>query len=101
MRLRSPLNDLFRSRSHVRVLRALDEMPTGLPASTREIARRAGVSHPTAAAVLSSLAEQGIVTLQRLARADLFELNQSHVLVEQLHALYLKLSARHGIPPHQ
>lgn len=88
MRVRAPLDDLFRNRTHVRVLRALDGLPAGLPASTREIARRAGVSHPTAAAALASLREQGVVSVRRLARGDLFELKDSHVLVERLRALF-------------
>jgi predicted nucleotidyltransferase/alkylated DNA nucleotide flippase Atl1 len=88
MRLTHPLDDLFRTRSHVRILRALDELPEGYAASAREIARRAGVSHPTASAVLASLSEQGLVAIQRVPRADLFEFDRSHVLVERLRDLY-------------
>src|SRR5680860_1614683 len=45
MRFDSPIDDLFLNRSHVRILRALLRLPEGLPASGREIARRAGVTH--------------------------------------------------------
>lgn len=84
MRLQEPLDDIFAGRSHVRVLRALHRLPAGLAASAREIARRAGVSHPTASKVLASLAEQGVVTRTRAPRATAFELCRTHTAVERL-----------------
>lgn len=88
MRLDNPLDDLFRTRSHVRVLRALHELPDGLSVSAREVARRAGVSHPTASEALASLAEQGVVTARRSLRADDFELNGRHLLADQVRRLF-------------
>ena len=88
MRLQSPLDDIFRGPSHVRVLRALHQLPVGLPASAREIARRAGVSHPTASKALASLAEQGLVARTRTPRATAFELRRSHTAVERCSALF-------------
>ena len=87
MRMVSPLDDLFRNRSHVRVLRALDELPLGLAVSARDLGRRAGVSHPTASSVLASLVQQGVVRVRRTPGADFFELNRGHVLVESLDPL--------------
>jgi len=55
MRLDRPLDDLFERGSHVRVLRALHELPDGFRTSARELARRASVSHPTASRVLAAL----------------------------------------------
>jgi predicted nucleotidyltransferase len=66
------------------VLRALDELPTGFSASAREIARRAGVSHPTASRVLASLESEGLVVARRSAHADTFELERDNVLVERI-----------------
>lgn len=88
VRLDRPLDDALRDRSHVRVLRALDGLPRGLPASAREIARRAGISHPTASKILASLAQQGVVVVQRAPRADAYRLNPGHTLAERLSALF-------------
>lgn len=88
MRLENALDDLFQNRSHVRVLRALNELPQGLPASAREVARRAGVSHPTASKALTSLSVQGIVLRTRLLRADAFELSRRHTAAQQLVTLF-------------
>jgi predicted nucleotidyltransferase len=88
MRLEAPLDDIFAGPSHVRILRALYRLPAGLPASAREIARRAGVSHPTASKVLASFAEQGIVTRTRAPRATAFELCRAHTAVERLTPLF-------------
>lgn len=88
MRFPYVLDDVFRTRSHVRILRALDELPRSLGASAREVARRAGVSHPTASSVLSSLAGQGIVTVRRLSRSDSYELNEDHELTTNLRMLF-------------
>lgn len=88
MRLDAPLDDMFRSRSYVRVLRALYQLPRGLPASAREIARRAGVSHPTASSVLASLADQGLVARTRAPRIDSFELRRTHAGGEKLISMF-------------
>ena len=73
----------------MRVLRALVDMPRGFAASARDIARRAGVAHTTAARVLRALATQRVVHLQPAGRADLYGLNDQHVLVEQLRTLFV------------
>jgi hypothetical protein len=48
----SMLDDLLRTRTHVRVARALFRLPQGFAASGREIARRAGVDNKLAQAAL-------------------------------------------------
>lgn len=88
MRLTDPLDDIFRSPSFVRVLRALHHLPVGLAASAREIARRAGVSHPTASKALAALTEQGLVTRARTARAHAFELRRTQTATQQLATLF-------------
>jgi predicted nucleotidyltransferase len=88
MQLPHPLDDVFASRSHVRLLRALDELPDGLPVSARELGRRSGLSHPTASRVLGSLVDQRLVLARRGLRSDGFELNRRHVLVEKLRPIF-------------
>ncbi len=46
------------------------------------------MAHTTAARALRGLAEQRIVHVRRLARADLYELNDGHVLVQQVRGLF-------------
>lgn len=88
MELVAPLDQALRGRSHVRVLRALEALPRGFGASAREVARRAGVSHPTASAVLASLRDQGLVAAQRGPHGAAFQLNRDHVLASPLIALF-------------
>lgn len=88
MRLDHPLDDVLRDRSHVRVLRVLNALPTELGESTREVARRAGVSHPTASKVLGSLVTQGIVSVDRTLFADIYRLNRQHEIVRPLARLF-------------
>ncbi len=88
MRLTHALDDLFAGRSHLRILRALDELPDGLAVSAREVARRSGLSHPTASSVLASLIGPGVVVARRAPRADAFALNRRHLLVEKVSTLF-------------
>ncbi|MDP9222606.1 MAG: MarR family transcriptional regulator [Actinomycetota bacterium] len=88
MRFDSPLDDVFLNRSHVRTLRALYHLPEGLPASGREIARRAGVTHPTALRALAVLAEAGLVTIARSSSGEGYELNRDHFFSDQIAGLY-------------
>ncbi len=88
MRLSQPLDDLLRNRSHVRVLRALTGLPTGIAGSIREIARRAGISHPAASNVLESLRQQGIVKGRRTLLADEYALNEDHALTSHVRGLF-------------
>src|SRR5690349_11486541 len=88
MRLANPLDDLLEGRSFIRILRALDGLPSGLHASVREIARRAGVSHPTASAVLERLQSQGVVRVRRSLVAHEFRLNDGHVVADHVRQLF-------------
>ena len=88
MRFDTPLDDIFASGSHVRLLRALFALPPDMGRSGRDLARRADVSHPRANQVLAGLAQQGLVAVQRLPRTDLYRLNQHHVLAEPLGKLF-------------
>src|SRR2546427_10346574 len=88
MRLRDPLDDALRTASHVRILRTLFNAPLGIPASGRELARRAGLSHPTATKVLRDLDHQGLVRVQRQVGAEGYRLNERNLLVQPLKELF-------------
>jgi predicted nucleotidyltransferase len=88
MQLETPLDQLLETGGHVRVLRALVALPRGFAASARDMARRAGVAHTTASRVLRGLAKARLVERQRAGRADLYRLNDQHVLAGQVRALF-------------
>src|SRR5256885_1988119 len=88
MRLSTPLDDLFNTKSHAKVLRALVELPEGLASSGRDIARRAGVSHPTATHVLDHLSEQGVVHVRRSVGSYRYQLNRQHLAYPELERLF-------------
>ena len=88
MRLDNALDDIFRTRSHVQVLRTLFQLPAGWQASAREIARRAGLSHPTASKALAALSQQGLVRRQRRSNADSYALAPEHVATQQLAEIF-------------
>ena len=88
MRLDAPLDDIFANASHVRLLRALFALPYDVGTSGRDLARRAGVSHPRANQVLAELAAQGLVAVQRLPRMGLYRINRRHALAEPLRELF-------------
>jgi predicted nucleotidyltransferase len=88
MRFRHALDEIFRAGSSVRVLRALLDIPEGMAVSARDVARRAGVSHPTAASVLRTLAAEGLVLTQRQPSSDAFRFNPAHVLAPALGILF-------------
>lgn len=92
MRIDRALDDLFAAGSHVRVLRALLELPDGLTVSGRDIARRAGVSQPTAAEVLRALEDQGLLIVGRRPRAAYYRLNPDHVLAPMLAEIFVRES---------
>jgi DNA-binding transcriptional ArsR family regulator len=72
----------------VRLLRALYGLPARMAVSGRDLARRAGLSHPTASKILAAFAQQGIVSVRRAPRADYYELNRGHVVFEPIRRLF-------------
>lgn len=94
MRLHEPLDDLFATGSHVRVLRALAALPPTAAVSGRELARRAGVSQPTTRDVLASLERQGLLRVARSLKRDAYRLSPDHILVPVVRELFYR---EHGI----
>src|SRR5262249_36726482 len=88
MRLTTPLDDVFKTRSHVRLLRALCALPEGVVVTGRDLARRASVSHPTASQVLDQLSDQGLVLVQRSVVANRYQANRRHTSAGQLESLF-------------
>lgn len=85
---RGPLDLIFRTASHVRVLRALvlDDGEHSL--SGRDLARRAGIAHPTAFRVLRDLERVGIVRAHRTRVMGVFDINLDHYLAPAIELLF-------------
>src|SRR3546814_87126 len=60
----------------------------GFVASGRELARRAGVTHPTALKALSLLVNIGLVTADRGLAGDAYDLNRNHLLAIHVASLF-------------
>lgn len=88
MQLPDPLDEILRSSTHVRVLRALHGVPVDFGISGREVARRAGITHPSSAKALHILRDQGLVRAERSLRSDEFRLNPEHLLAGAIRALF-------------
>lgn len=88
MRFTMPLDDIFLNGSHVRVVRALYRLPRDLPASGREIARRAGMTHPTSLKALERLVDTGLVNVSRGRATDAYALNYGHLFAGRLMELF-------------
>lgn len=80
MLLHRPFDEVFRSWSHVAVLRTLLDTTTGRTGN--EVARMSGMQPRSALKALSSLEELGIVRRQRGGRDHIFTLNRDHFLVK-------------------
>jgi predicted nucleotidyltransferase len=85
-----PLDRFLGSSAQLAVLRAICALPSGYAATGREIARRAGISHPQEIRVLSDLTEEGFVQRQRVGRADTYRLNTLHVLADLICDLFVR-----------
>lgn len=83
-----PLDSVLGTRGSLAVLRALVDLPSGLSVSARELARRAGVSHPTVLSVVDKLHTQGLIKARREPKRDSYNLNLDHVLVGKLSELF-------------
>jgi predicted nucleotidyltransferase len=75
-------DEVFRSWSHVAVLRALLDTTNGYTGN--EVARLSGMHPRSALKALTSLEQLGMVNRQRGGRDHIFTLNRSHVLVSDV-----------------
>jgi len=84
-----PLDEVFASRTHVRVLRVLVTLDRHINLSGRDTARRAEVSHGRALTVLRHLASIGAVTSTVGPHATIYRLADHGPLAPALRALFL------------
>ena len=70
-----PLDPVFQTRSHVRILRALAHLGDHINLTARDVARRAEISHPRALQVLRELERTGVVRAHRAATHAIYELD--------------------------
>jgi len=82
------LDDLFASRTHVRVLRALVEIDWKLNLTVRGVARRVETSHGRVLQVLEHLSSLGIVTAHRAPSHAVYQLNDRHLLIDAIRSLF-------------
>jgi DNA-binding transcriptional ArsR family regulator len=83
MRLRQPLNDVFRTATRVKILRLLVRNPEMI-FTGREIARNIGVANSNVSRALSGLEKIGVVRSVAKGRALLYRLNTRHILCERV-----------------
>ena len=81
MNFTAPLNRILGRLSQVRILRFM--IKTGVSMSGREIAQAVGLSHVQANSALRDLAGQGIVSVRRVGRSNLYELQPDHIIVRE------------------
>jgi len=80
MNFTQPLNHILGQLSKIKILRFM--IHAGLPMNGREIAKSAGLSHVRCHAILKELSEQGIVTLRKIGRSTVYELQPDHIVVK-------------------
>lgn len=88
MDFEQPLDSVLGTRGSLAVLRALVDLPSGLSVSARDLARRAGVSHPTVLSVVDKLHNQGLIRARREPKRDSYGLNDNHVLSAKLSEVF-------------
>jgi predicted nucleotidyltransferase len=81
MILHRVLNEVFRTRSHVAVLRTLLDTSTGFTGN--HVARLAGMHPRSALNALTALEQLGIVHRRRGGRDHLFTLNRDHYITQE------------------
>lgn len=79
MNFTNPLDLILGQPSKIKILRFL--ILTGVPMNGREIGKAIGLSHVQCHAALKDLAEQGMVSMRRVGRSNLYELQQNHIVV--------------------
>lgn len=90
-----PFDSIFGTRGSLAVIRALIDLPPGLSVSARDLARRAGVSHPTVLSVVENLHTQGMIRARREPKRDSYSLNKDHLLARKLSELFEWESSLH------
>ena len=80
MKFEKVLEEIFGKKSSISILRVLSEKGIGL--TGRQTAELSGLNHRTCQLALKKLHTEGIVTLKRVGKANLYTLKKDHVLVK-------------------
>jgi hypothetical protein len=83
-----PLDQVLRTQTHLRLLRALVLLGDTVNLTGRDAARNAGVSHTRAVAALKELRRLEVVRAHRAATWSIYELNPDSPLAPALRALF-------------
>ena len=81
MNFTEPLNRILGQLSKIKILRFLIRAQVGM--NGREIAQAVGLSHVKCHTALKELSEQGVVSVRRIGRANLYELRADHIIIRR------------------
>ncbi len=82
------VDQLLRTRSHVRVVRVLVTVDPSVNVTVRGLARLAGISHVQAGRIIAELERAGLATVRRHDGYSMVELNERHLLAPALSTLF-------------
>lgn len=80
MNFTQPLNQILGQLSKIKILRFL--LKTNLAMNGREVAKAVGLSHVKCHTALKELAEQGIISMRKIGRSNVYEIQQDHLVVK-------------------
>lgn len=80
------LNKILGDSAKIKAIKLLIKQPEGI--SGRELGRLIGVSHFKSHAVLTELAKQGILTVRKAGKANIYQLNRRHLIIEKLRPIF-------------
>src|SRR3989304_5240979 len=80
MKFKKILEDILGKKSNISILRVLSEKGIGL--TGRQIAELSSLNHRTCQLALKKLNTEGIITLKKVGKANLYALKKDHVLVK-------------------
>ncbi len=80
MNFTDPLNQILGQLSKIKILRYLIRVNVAM--NGREIAKAVGLSHVKCHAALKELAEQGMISMRRIGRSNVYEIQQDHLVVK-------------------
>ncbi|MGH2686517.1 MAG: MarR family transcriptional regulator [Actinomycetota bacterium] len=83
-----PLDEVFKTRSHVRVLRVLALVAERVNLSARDVARRAEISAPRAMVVLRELERAGVIMAARSPGVAIWRLDEECRLTSVVRAAF-------------
>jgi DNA-binding transcriptional regulator YhcF (GntR family) len=83
-----PLDEVLASRSHIRMLRTLVLLGDRINLTGRDLARRAGVSHPRSIEVIRDLKRAGVIKSHPGSNWAIHELSKDSPVAQAIRALF-------------